>query len=110
MTVWPQRLLKPRFGTRRTRGIEPPWNVGFVEVVSRSRIRLRVFERGAGETLACGSGACAAAAILMRRGAIDREVAVLVPGGELRVAWPSDAAPVILSGPARFVFEGEWLA
>ena len=54
--------------------------------------------------------ACAAAAILMRRGAIDREVAVLVPGGELRVAWPSDAAPVILSGPARFVFEGEWLA
>ena len=85
-------------------------NVGFVEVVSRSRIRLRVFERGAGETLACGSGACAAAAILMRRGAIDREVAVLVPGGELRVAWPSDAAPVILSGPTRFVFEGEWLA
>ncbi len=85
-------------------------NVGFAERVSRTRIRLRVFERGAGETLACGSGACAAAAILMRRGAIDREVAVALPGGELRVAWPSDAAPVILSGPARFVFEGEWLA
>ena len=85
-------------------------NVGFAERVSRNRIRLRVFERGAGETLACGSGACAAAAILMRRGAIDREVAVVLPGGELRVAWPSDAAPVILSGPARFVFEGEWLA
>ena len=85
-------------------------NVGFVERVARDRIRLRVYERGAGETLACGSGACAAAAILMRRGAVDREVAVALPGGELRVAWPSDTVPVILSGPARFVFEGEWLA
>ena len=85
-------------------------NVGFVERMSRDRIRLRVFERGAGETLACGSGACAAAAILMRRGTIDRDVAVVLPGGELRVAWPSDAAPVVLSGPACFVFEGEWLA
>lgn len=85
-------------------------NVGFAERVSRGRIRLRVFERGVGETLACGSGACAAAAILMRRGLVDREVAVALPGGDLRVAWPSDAAPVILSGPAQFVFEGEWVA
>ena len=85
-------------------------NVGFAERVARDRIRLRVFERGAGETLACGSGACAAAAVLMRRGVVDRELAVVLPGGELRVAWPSDAAPVILSGPAAFVFEGEWPA
>ena len=74
------------------------------------RIALRVFERGVGETLACGSGACAAAAILIRRGAVDRDVTVSLPGGDLRVSWPSDAAPVILSGPAQFVFEGEWLA
>ena len=85
-------------------------NVGFAERVARDRIRLRVFERGVGETLACGSGACAAAAVLMRRGVVDRDLAVVLPGGELRVSWPSDAAPVILSGPAAFVFEGEWLA
>lgn len=85
-------------------------NVGFVERLARDRVALRVFERGVGETLACGSGACAAAAILIRRGDVDRDVAVALPGGELRVSWPSDAAPVILSGPAQFVFEGEWLA
>ena len=85
-------------------------NVGFVERVARDRIRLRVFERGVGETLACGSGACAAAAVLMRRGAVDRDLAVRLPGGELRVSWPSDGAPVVLSGPASFVFEGEWVA
>ena len=85
-------------------------NVGFAERRARDRIALRVFERGVGETLACGSGACAAAAILIRRGAVDRDVTVSLPGGDLRVSWPSDAAPVILSGPAQFVFEGEWLA
>ncbi|GAB2626632.1 diaminopimelate epimerase [Novilysobacter erysipheiresistens] len=83
-------------------------NVGFVQVESRQRIRLRVYERGVGETRACGSGACAAAAILMRRGKIDREVDVVLPGGELRIAWPRDDAPVTMAGPATFVFEGEW--
>ncbi|HEY5971784.1 MAG TPA: diaminopimelate epimerase [Pseudoxanthomonas sp.] len=83
-------------------------NVGFAEVVARDRIRLRVYERGVGETLACGSGACAAAAVLMKRGRIDRDVAVTLPGGELRIRWPNDAAEVIMSGPAAFVFEGEW--
>jgi diaminopimelate epimerase len=83
-------------------------NVGFAQVVSRDRIRLRVFERGVGETLACGSGACAAAAILMRRGRIDREVAVELPGGTLNIAWPDDDAQIAMSGPAAFVFEGEW--
>lgn len=81
-------------------------NVGFVQVDARDRIRLRVYERGAGETLACGSGACAAAAILMRRGRIDREVVVTLPGGELNIAWPSDAVAVGMAGPAAFVFEG----
>jgi diaminopimelate epimerase len=68
-----------------------------------------VFERGAGETLACGSGACAAAAILIRRGVVDRDVAVELPGGTLRIGWPDDAAPITMSGPATFVFEGEYL-
>jgi diaminopimelate epimerase len=82
-------------------------NVGFVEVDARDRIRLRVYERGVGETLACGSGACAAAAILMRRGRIDREVAVVLPGGELQIQWPDDAASISMAGPATFVFEGD---
>ena len=81
-------------------------NVGFAEVVSRRRIRLRVYERGAGETLACGSGACAAAAVLMRRGRLDREAVVSLPGGELRIAWPDDASELLMSGPAAFVFDG----
>lgn len=83
-------------------------NVGFAQVMARNRIRLRVHERGVGETLACGSGACAAAAVLMRRGHIDRDVTVLLPGGELRIRWPEDHAGVVMSGPAAFVFEGEW--
>ena len=83
-------------------------NVGFVEIVARNHIRLRVFERGVGETLACGSGACAAAAVLMRRGRIDREVAVELPGGTLTIAWPDDGAGISMSGPTAFVFEGEW--
>ena len=81
-------------------------NVGFVQVLARDRVRLRVYERGVGETRACGSGACAAAAVLMRRGRIDRDVIVSLPGGELRIAWPSDDAPMSMAGPAAFVFEG----
>ena len=84
-------------------------NVGFAQVAARDRIRLRVFERGVGETLACGSGACAAMAVLARRGRIDRDVAVSLPGGELRIAWPDDGAQILMSGPTAFVFEGEWL-
>lgn len=84
-------------------------NVGFVHVESRDRIRLRVYERGVGETLACGSGACAAAAVMMRRGRVDREVTVALPGGELRIAWPADDEPLRMSGPTAFVFEGEWI-
>jgi diaminopimelate epimerase len=84
-------------------------NVGFAHVEARDRIRLRVYERGVGETLACGSGACAAAAVLMRRGRVDRDVVVALPGGELQVAWPDAAGPIFMAGPATFVFEGEWL-
>lgn len=83
-------------------------NVGFAQVLGRDRIRLRVYERGVGETLACGSGACAASATLIRRGRVDRELAVQLPGGTLRIAWPDDDAPIAMSGPAAFVFEGEW--
>ena len=81
-------------------------NIGFARVQSRGRVQLRVYERGAGETLACGSGACAAAAVLMRRGRIDRDVTISLPGGELQVAWPADDAPLSMAGPAAFVFEG----
>ena len=81
-------------------------NVGFAQVVSRDRVRLRVHERGAGETLACGSGACAAAAILMRRGRIDRRATIALPGGDLLIEWPDDDAGIDMTGPATFVFEG----
>ncbi|MEP6633088.1 MAG: diaminopimelate epimerase, partial [Luteimonas sp.] len=84
-------------------------NIGFAEVLARDRIRLRVYERGVGETLACGSGACAAVAVLARRGRVDRDVAVVLPGGELRIVWPDDTAQITMAGPAAFVYEGEWL-
>ena len=83
-------------------------NVGFVQVLDRGHVRLRVYERGVGETLACGSGACAAAVVLMQRGRIDRDAVVSLPGGDLRIRWPSPQSQVVMSGPARFVFEGEW--
>ena len=85
-------------------------NVGFVQVLAPDHVRLRVFERGVGETLACGSGACAAVAALVRRGRIGREATVSLPGGDLRIRWPDDRAEVIMAGPAAFVFEGEWQA
>ena len=85
-------------------------NVGFAEVAGRDHIRLRVFERGVGETLACGSGACAAVAVLTRRGhlARDREIAVDLPGGTLRIRYDQDSGRITMGGPTAFVFEGEW--
>ncbi|MBK9347396.1 MAG: diaminopimelate epimerase [Burkholderiales bacterium] len=86
-------------------------NVGFMQVQSRSQIRLRVFERGAGETLACGSGACAAVVAGIRLGLLDAAVTVHTRGGDLHIDWAgahSDAgAPVLLTGPAVTVFKGE---
>jgi diaminopimelate epimerase len=85
-------------------------NVGFAEIVGRDHIRLRVFERGVGETLACGSGACAAVAVLTGRGRIDadREIAVELPGGTLRIRYDQDSGRIAMGGPTAFVFEGEW--
>ncbi len=82
-------------------------NAGFMQVLARGHIRLRVFERGAGETLACGTGACAAVVAGIRRGLLDSPVRVSARGGELSVAWAGGDAPVFLSGPAVTVFEGE---
>jgi len=81
-------------------------NVGFVQIVDRAHVRLRVWERGAGATLACGTGACAAVAVLHRRGKVDRQVGVDLPGGRLRIDWAGDGQPLYMAGPAEFVFEG----
>ncbi len=81
-------------------------NVGFMEVVDRHNIRLRVFERGTGETLACGTGACAAVAVGRRHGRLDAEVKVRVRGGELSVNWPGPGEHIWMTGPAEVAFEG----
>ncbi|HUN73724.1 MAG TPA: diaminopimelate epimerase [Steroidobacteraceae bacterium] len=80
-------------------------NVGFMQLVDRGHLRLRVHERGAGETLACGTGACAAVVVARRRGLTDAEVTVEVRGGQLRVNWDAPG-PVWLTGPAKIAFEG----
>ncbi|MBQ5948836.1 diaminopimelate epimerase [Massilia sp. ST3] len=82
-------------------------NAGYMQVLDRHHIRLRVFERGAGETLACGTGACAAVVAGIRRGLLDSPVRVSARGGELSIAWAGPGQPVYLSGPAVTVFEGE---
>ena len=81
-------------------------NIGFMQIVDRSHIKLRVFERGAAETLACGSGACAAVVIGIEHQLLDRDVRVELPGGELRISWAGRGEPVYMTGPAVSVFEG----
>jgi diaminopimelate epimerase len=81
-------------------------NVGFMELVDDRRIRLRVYERGAGETLACGTGAAAAVAVGRRWGALGADVAVELPGGTLEVNWPGPGAPLWQTGPTTAVYEG----
>jgi diaminopimelate epimerase len=81
-------------------------NAGFMQIVDRSHIRLRVYERGAGETLACGTGACAAVVAGRQRGLLDATVEVHLPGGTLRIAWAGEGEPVWMTGPAATVFEG----
>lgn len=83
-------------------------NVSVMHVDSRKQLSLRVFERGAGETLACGSAACAAMVCAYQLGLVDSSVIVRLPGGELSVAWEGDHHPVWMTGPAEQVFEGEW--
>jgi len=95
----PQLESHPRFPKRV--------NVGFMQIVDRGHIRLRVYERGAGETLACGTGACAAAVIGRQWGLLDEEVAVALPGGQLIIRWAGEGEPVWMTGPATRVFEGE---
>jgi diaminopimelate epimerase len=83
-------------------------NAGYMQVVDRATIRLRVWERGVGETPACGTGACAAVVAGIRRDLLDNVVRVETRGGWLTVAWPGPDAPVAMTGPAATVFEGEW--
>ncbi|NBR27422.1 MAG: diaminopimelate epimerase [Betaproteobacteria bacterium] len=82
-------------------------NAGFVQVLDRAHIRLRVFERGAGETLACGTGACAAVVAGIQRGLLDARVRVTTRGGDLSILWEGEGSPVLMTGPAVTVFEGE---
>jgi len=82
-------------------------NAGFVQIVDEHRVRLRVFERGAGETLACGTGACAAVVAGILRGLVASPVAVETRGGELSIAWNGVGTPVLMTGPAVTVFAGE---
>lgn len=84
-------------------------NVGFVEIKDRTHLKLRVWERGVGETLACGSGACAAVSVCRRWDLIDDSVRVTLPGGALEIAWPGDG-PIFMAGPTERVFDGLWLA
>ena len=82
-------------------------NAGFMQITDRQSIRLRVFERGAGETLACGTGACAAVVSGIARGLLDSPVRVVTRGGELTIAWDGTGTPVLMTGPAVTVFTGE---
>lgn len=83
-------------------------NAGFMQIVDAHHIKLRVFERGSGETLACGTGACAAAVAGIQRGLLQSPVRVTARGGELHIAWQGGDSPVLMTGPAVTVFQGEF--
>ncbi len=83
-------------------------NVEIVEIVDKGHIRMRVWERGSGETLACGTGACASAAACATQGLTGREVTVSLLGGELHIRWDEQDGHIYMTGPARTVFEGRW--
>ena len=99
-TQGPRIERHPRFPARV--------NAGYMQIVDRDTIRLRVFERGAGETLSCGTGACAAVVAGRRRGLLNERVRVHTRGGALTVRWAGQGSAVVMKGPARTVFEGEW--
>lgn len=82
-------------------------NVGFMQVVSADEVNLRVFERGVGETQACGTGACAAVVAGIKQGWLNRNVLVHLPGGDLRIEWQGPSHPIVMTGPAEKVFEGQ---
>lgn len=98
-TLGPLLERHPRFPAKA--------NIGFLQIVDRSHARLRVFERGSGETLACGSGACAAVVAGQLRGLLDCRVEVELRGGSLVVEWQGEGTPVMMEGPATTVFEGQ---
>ena len=98
-TLGPVLERHPRFPARA--------NIGFLQVIDRGRARLRVFERGSGETLACGSGACAAVVAGQLRGLLDNQVRITLPGGDLVVEWQGEGAPVMMEGPTARVFDGQ---
>ena len=81
-------------------------NIGFMQIVNRQQIKLRVFERGAGETQACGSGACAAVAVGVMQGALDNQVEVELPGGKLLIEWQGEGKPLFMTGDAVHLFDG----
>ena len=99
-TQGPRIECHPRFPQRV--------NAGYMQVVDRANIRLRVWERGTGETLACGTGACAAVVAGVRRGLLDQSVRVITRGGTLTITWEGDQRPVTMKGAATKVFEGQW--
>jgi diaminopimelate epimerase len=82
-------------------------NIGFMQIISRNQIKLRVYERGAGETLACGSGACAAVVVGIEQGLLDNEVTAVLTGGELMISWAGHGQPVYMTGSATTVFDGK---
>lgn len=81
-------------------------NAGYMQIIDRQRIRLRVWERGSGETLACGTGACAAVVVGIAQGILDNRVKVSLRGGTLDIEWAGQQSPVLMTGPAEYVFEG----
>ncbi len=82
-------------------------NIGFMQVLNREHIKLRVYERGAAETLACGSGACAAVVVGIEQNLLDNDVTVDLPGGQLTINWSGRGQPVFMAGPATTVFDGK---
>lgn len=98
-TLGPQLETHPRFPNKA--------NIGFLHIVDTHHARLRVWERGCGETQACGTGACAAAVAGIRQGWLQSPVAITLPGGTLDITWAGDGHPVLMTGPALRVFEGQ---
>ncbi|RJX65294.1 diaminopimelate epimerase [Vibrio sinensis] len=82
-------------------------NAGFMQILNRGEVKLRVYERGAGETQACGSGACAAVAVGIAQGVLDDQVEVHLPGGTLHIQWQGNGRPLYMTGPATHVFDGQ---
>ena len=98
-TLGPALESHPRFPARA--------NIGFMQILNRNEVNLRVYERGAGETLACGTGACGAVVAGRLQGLLDDTVTVHLPGGDLEIHWEGKDQPVIMTGPATTVFEGQ---